>query len=311
MPKLAKTVAVLFTLLTISSIVTGGELPVLRDIQVSNKVVVDSNTGIYTYNYFIINSASSTGSVQRIEIDITKPMNTADLDRNGLTNGAGYLKSSSEHIITTNEIALVPVGFPLLPTGWLAGITIEGMAKWGSRSSYQVVPGQKFEGFTLCSKGLPTIRAFKITPKIDKEALYPNVDEIGDESKIAQIIDQMKQDEENAKYKGKTIGPTAPPADFKPVDFLNSIINMKHEAHKLGWIKNEGIVKSLDAKLENAKKDIEKGNTRSAKNILKAFINEVEAQGCESYENCPSEKHLTSEAYGLLKYNALYLIDHL
>ena len=77
---------------------------------------------------------------------------------------------------------------------------------------------------------------------------------------------------------------------------------MKHEAFSLGWITNQGIEQSLDAKLENAKKKIEQGNKNAAKNILGAFINEVEAQ---------RDKHLTSEAYGLLKYNVEYLIGKL
>ena len=77
---------------------------------------------------------------------------------------------------------------------------------------------------------------------------------------------------------------------------------MKHEAFKLGWITNQGIEQSLDAKLDNAKKKIEQGNKNAAKNILGAFINEVEAQ---------RDKYLTSEAYGLLKYNVQYLIGKL
>ena len=100
----------------------------------------------------------------------------------------------------------------------------------------------------------------------------------------------------------KTLGPTAPPADFKPVIFIDYIISVKHEAFSLGWIKNKGIENSLDAKLENAKKKLEQGNTTAAKNLLNAFINEVEAQ---------KDKHLTSEAYGLLKYNVQYLIEKL
>lgn len=86
---------------------------------------------------------------------------------------------------------------------------------------------------------------------------------------------------------------------------------MKHEAFDLGWIKNKGILQSLDAKIESAKRALERGQTKTAMNKLNAFINEVEAQGCASYEDCPPGKHLTSEAYGLLKYNAQYLIDHL
>jgi hypothetical protein len=110
---------------------------------------------------------------------------------------------------------------------------------------------------------------------------------------------------------GKTVGPTAPPADFKPLDFLDYIISMKHEASSLGWIRNKGIEQSLDAKLENARRKIEQGDNETAKNILHAFVNEVEAQGCESYDECPPGKHLTSEAYALLKYNALYMIEQL
>jgi hypothetical protein len=45
--------------------------------------------------------------------------------------------------------------------------------------------------------------------------------------------------------------------------------------------------------------------------MLNAFVNEVEAQGCETYEDCPKGKHLKPEAYALLKYNARYLADNL
>jgi hypothetical protein len=64
-------------------------------------------------------------------------------------------------------------------------------------------------------------------------------------------------------------------------------------------------------KLDNAKKKLAEGSPGATKNILRAFINEVEAQGCATYENCPPGKHLTSEAYALLKFNAQYLIDNL
>lgn len=110
---------------------------------------------------------------------------------------------------------------------------------------------------------------------------------------------------------GKTVGPVALPSDFKPIDFLNYIIDLKHQSTSLGWIKNKGIENSLDAKLDNAKKKIEAGDTKTAQNILNAFINEIEAQGCETYEKCPEGKHLTSEVYALMKYNVDYLISNL
>jgi hypothetical protein len=101
---------------------------------------------------------------------------------------------------------------------------------------------------------------------------------------------------------GSTIGPKDPPSPFVSLGFLDTIISYKHQAFSLGWIDNQGIVNSLDAKLDNAKKHLEKGKTTPAINVLQAFVNEVEAQ---------KDKHVTSEAYALLKYNAEYLIAKL
>jgi hypothetical protein len=101
---------------------------------------------------------------------------------------------------------------------------------------------------------------------------------------------------------GKTIGPVLPPEPFVAASFIDTLASYKHQAFALGWIKNEGIVTSLDQKLDNARKQIVRGKTTSAANVLKALVNEVEAQ---------DEKALTSEAYALLKFNAEYLISKL
>jgi len=101
---------------------------------------------------------------------------------------------------------------------------------------------------------------------------------------------------------GKTVGPVLPPDPFIAASFLDTLASYKHQAFALGWITNKGILNSLDQKLDNARKQLERGNTKAAKNILGAFINEVDAQ---------KDKHLSSEAYALLKYNAEYLIEKL
>ncbi|GEM_PF-2171643 len=62
---------------------------------------------------------------------------------------------------------------------------------------------------------------------------------------------------------------------------IPSLICTKHKLFDLGEIYGNGangIVNSLDAKLEAAQKSIDKGNTKTATNQLNAFINEVEAQ---------------------------------
>jgi parallel beta-helix repeat protein len=69
-----------------------------------------------------------------------------------------------------------------------------------------------------------------------------------------------------------------------------------------GEIDNKGIVKSLLAKLNVAQKLIENGKINQAKNILNAFINEVQAQ---------SGKHITREAADILIESAEYILSHL
>ncbi|MFH0988579.1 MAG: hypothetical protein V1799_01015 [bacterium] len=104
--------------------------------------------------------------------------------------------------------------------------------------------------------------------------------------------------------KGKTIGPVDPSSQFIPINWIDTLITYKHQAIELDWILNKGITTSLDQKLENARQQLQKGNTKTARNILEAFVNEVEALNKQ-------ENQITSEAYALLKYNAEYLISKL
>jgi hypothetical protein len=231
-------------------------------------------TKFYRYQYNIQNSLKGEQNIWRFSVITSKEVDVSDLQR---------------------------------PAQWYkpdAGKGINLQISWAAPEGVDISPGSTMSGFAFSSTFLPGIIEY-YTEGYHEPPSFPE----------GEAPDFVPGYTDLTPYGpgvvGKTIGPTAPPVDFKPLDFLNNIINMKHEAFKLGWIKNEGTLKSLDAKLDNAKKDIEKGNTRPAKNTLKAFINEVEAQGCASFENCPAGKHLTSEAYGLLKYNVQYLIDHL
>jgi len=72
-------------------------------------------------------------------------------------------------------------------------------------------------------------------------------------------------------------------------------------SRKIGWITNDGIMKSLLKKAEAAEESIERGNTRAAENELNALINEVEAQ---------RGKHITDDAAKMLIEDAQYIIDN-
>lgn len=86
------------------------------------------------------------------------------------------------------------------------------------------------------------------------------------------------------------------------LSLIEMLLEDVEEAYQKGWIANKGIYNSLYRKLENAKKHLIQEKTHQAGNLLKAFVNEVEAQ---------KGKHLTKEAYSLLKFNGECLIKRL
>lgn len=102
---------------------------------------------------------------------------------------------------------------------------------------------------------------------------------------------------------GVTVGPADPPDPFVPTAFLDTLISYKHQAFALGWIADDGIVTSLDQKLDAARPAII-NDRPSAKQILQAFVLELDGLITQSGK-------ITSEAYALLKFNAEYLISKL
>lgn len=271
-------------------------IPVFQNVQIQSQVAFDAGAGLYTYSYTISNPASNTGEIWSIDIDITQPTNSVNLSSQGLTIGGDRIVVTfAEKIVDFkgSNVPMVPVGISAAG-GWAGGIGRRGVAGFSSGdAATNILPGQTQSGFEFITRGLPTIREIEIEPWW----IY-----VSEGPATKEGTKQAREIEKNITFKTKTLGPTAPPADFKATSFIDYIISMKHEAFSLGWITNKGIENSLDAKLENAKMEIMQGNNNTAKNILEAFINEVEAQ---------KDKHLTSEAYGLLKYNVEYLIGRL
>lgn len=287
-------------------------VPILSDVVVHASVVLDPKTEIYSYSYALRNGSKSTGCIWHFEIDITKPSGGITLSNGGLVNYVPLMNT-----LKADSPPMIPVAFPSVPMRgehpiWDGDISVYGTASWGSYDyANELAPGDTLSGFVMTSFGLPAIRDFKIQPEYiaeDEDVYNMGISKTEYHKNASKYL---KAFYDSIAWKGKTIGPTAPPADFKPAAFLDYIIDLKHQVATLGWIDNSGIVNSLDVKLDNAKKKLSEGQNASAKNILSAFINEVEAQGCATYDNCPSGKHLTSEAYALLKYNVQYLIDNL
>jgi hypothetical protein len=101
---------------------------------------------------------------------------------------------------------------------------------------------------------------------------------------------------------GMTIGPVVPPLEFNATQFLSTIRGFETQILAQGWIKNKGILNSLDQKLNAARGALKASDSATAKNVLGAFVNEPDAQ---------DGKGISPEAFALFKFNALYLISQL
>lgn len=167
----------------------------------------------------------------------------------------------------------------------------------------EVKPGDHRTGFSFDTGSLPGIVVFYAEGWADFPKFEPGMatDSIPGYSDLTPY---------GPGVVGKTVGPVLPPTPFVASAFLDTLISYKHQALALGWIKNEGIVQSLDAKLENAQAQLQRNNTTAAKNILQAFVNEVEALWKQERPPYGGEQ-ITSEAYAVLKFNAEYLISKL
>jgi len=164
-------------------------------------------------------------------------------------------------------------------------------ASWGALdTTVMIPPGGILHGFAISANSIPAITNYYAVgysePPEGEFDYRPGSNDVFYNS-----------------VKGKTIGPASFPVTFDPIVFVDTLVSYKHQAFALGWIKEEGIVTSLDAKLEAARARII-ADRPSAKNVLQSFINELEALNTRGNK-------ITSEAYALLKFNAQYLISKL
>ncbi|WP_138431953.1 FIMAH domain-containing protein [Fodinibius saliphilus] len=106
----------------------------------------------------------------------------------------------------------------------------------------------------------------------------------------------------NNSVSGTTLGSYSFLGSVKENAVIDSLITYQDQACNLKWITQKGICNSLKKKLDNVKRHLKKGKEKTARNVLTAYINQVKAQ---------KDKHLTSEGYGLLFFNAEYLKNQL
>ena len=261
---------------------------------------VSNAGGIYVYSYSVANSNSSTAPIAQVHLDVSQPNGGVVLDATGLPKGLGFASAVAALNLADPAAKQVVMSTADAPTGWTVGTSMNGTMLWGAATlNATIAPGQTQSGFSLYSRGIPAIRSFSAEPDLDVESLP--LPEPAPET-LPDYVQALVQIRNQARTTGVTIAPTAPPVTFQPVQFLQSIQSYKEQAFKQGWINDAGVANSLDVKLNAAMSALQAQDTKTAKNILNALLNEVEAQ---------SGKHLSPEAVALLQFNAQYLISKL
>jgi FIMAH domain-containing protein len=164
---------------------------------------------------------------------------------------------------------------------------------WSARVGNEVRPGGSASGFVMRANGLPGITDCYVVGDVPIVQLsaYPKYS-APEAVRGSSVV-------ENSVHL-RTIGPVQVPSNFEPAQFLQTIIGYKEQAIRQGWIKDQAIGNSLDAKLNTANAALAGGDNKMATNILNALLNEVDAQ---------AGKQLSSEAVALLKINTQYLIS--
>ena len=274
-------------------------------LSVSGRVLKDKEKGIFTYSYSVKNNPQSEQDVwvfrtvlpeKSIVINAIAPADWGGPGWSGKPTKYGHLRKSER-----------------TPPYYIS---------WTAPRGRNMKPSEEASGFMFkTSYGLPGI----VDYYAEGDAPLPKCPE-------GMAVNFIPGYDDLTPYGpgivGRNIGPVALPATFVPLDFLNYIISLKHEAYNLGWIvqgkgddkgkkedEEKGIMKSLDKKLEKAKAELAKGDTKEAVEKLKSFIHEVEGLYKEDKEEKHKKEeghsHITSEAYGLLKYNAQYLLEQL
>ncbi|MBI4667998.1 MAG: hypothetical protein HY747_02250 [Elusimicrobia bacterium] len=272
----------------------------LHSASVELSVALNAATEIFTYIYTVANPSSNTSSINSCDIDIKKSENSIDFSDEGLQNFDTRGGKRSYERITKEfkgQFLTMRAFRVVLPPSyiWLPGFSNALRVGWLTRVDSQIQPSQSVSGFKLQSRGLPGVRDCEARP-------YLNFDDLPDE--IAEDAEKAYQFRLSLSFHGKTIGPSAPKG-LDPASLLDYLIDQKHQAKQAGWISGpgaEGMEKSLDAKLNAAKDAVGRGQNNAARNQLKAFLNEVEAQ---------RGKALNNNTYLLLKLNAQYILTKL
>jgi hypothetical protein len=166
----------------------------------------------------------------------------------------------------------------------------QNVAVWVLTEDEMLHPGQTSPDLMLVARGLPDVVRYWAVP--DLQAHPPRYrDEDGGEDSYFVFSDT-----------GTTVG-IVPVPSVAPSALAARLRALTTRAcGRLGWISRPGVCQSLDVKLTHAQTAIAAGQTAVARNVLAAFVDELDAQ-----HGPQPGKAVSDEAHALLAVNAAFL----
>jgi hypothetical protein len=273
--------------------------PFLYKVQVVTTVSYTLSNQMFFYSYKLTNDPNNKGNIEGFEIDISRPNNSILLDTTGLKFDSEWEENLFRRDFPPRQQRVVPVGVPTLPNlhwdAMLSNRPIESIAT----NALEIQPGNSVEGIVIMSKGLPGIRNCTVCPDFEDDLLFPNPDDTAIIHYYVPPIDSVR---DAVNYYGWTIGPTAPPLNFIPTVWCDTLGNYTTQSRSLGWIKDQTTANKYLGYFASVKTSLQQNNIVSTRTTLQQVIRDV---------NVDSTNMLTSEAYALIRYNTEYLISQL
>jgi hypothetical protein len=232
--------------------------PLENQISILVKAIVTQNAITYRYQYSV---SSSISSVQRAWDYSVFNVSCFDSLRNAIGWDVGTSMIPSQRVTWTS-----------------------------SDSVYDIFPGGSLGGFSVISRGLPSIKEFYVRGYVDVPAVSAEPDSV-----VGGLFPENS-------FHGTTIGPNTSSHPFRPFSFIDSLNSYVSRSRSLNWITTQAAADKYTNYFRTTRSQLQSANISGALSTLQAVL--ISA-------NADSTSLLTSEAYALIRYNSQYLITQL
>ena len=273
------------------------DYPFLYKVKANCLVSYDGNNQMYYYNYELFNDAINHGNISDFLVDISRQNNSVLYDTIGLRFDSDYEKNAFFEDYPPRSGRVIAVGFPVLPWPWTATLANRPVA-WFGTNTLEPKPGETVDSLVMMSKALPGIRAFEDMPYFNIYEFFPNIED----TTSHMTIEQMDSIREAVNYYGWTIGPSAPPINFIPTVWCDTLTSYTTQSRSLGWIKDDATENKYLGYFTSIKTKYLQQDNVGARTVLLQVFKDVDID---------STANLTSEAYALICYNTKYLLAQL